>query len=152
TLIPEARSWLVNVAAFSLSAQGRLAEAIPAQRRALRRAEVAKNWSNAATSGANLSQAQLVLGEIAASLATAQQAIAHADRSGHEFQMLFTRAGYADVLHAAGRLAEAEAQFVDAERRQKEWQPQQPLLYSLRGYQYCDLLISNGNYRAARDR
>jgi hypothetical protein len=47
--------------------------------------------------------------------------------------------------------AEAEQQFADAEKRQAVWRPHEPLLHSMRGYQYCDLLISEGNYAAARD-
>ena len=27
---------------------------------------------------------------------------------------------------------------------QKEWQPNYPLLYSMQGYQYCDLLLAEG--------
>ncbi len=40
-------------------------------------------------------------------------------------------------MHQAGRLAEAEALFHEAEQMQQEMQPQYPLFYSLRGFQYC---------------
>ena len=42
--------------------------------------------------------------------------------------------------------------FADAERRQREWRPTEPLLYSLQGYLYCDLLLSSGQAAEARDR
>src|SRR5262249_23140773 len=32
--------------------------------------------------------------------------------------------------------------FADAERMQMEWTSKHPLLYSVRGYKYCDLLLS----------
>jgi hypothetical protein len=95
---------------------------------------------------------RLSVGEVSAALTTAQQAIVHADQGGGEGQMSIKRAVYAAALHVAGRRAEAEQQFGDAERRQKERRPQYPLLYSLQGYWYCDLLISKGDYVAARDR
>ena len=37
--------------------------------------------------------------------------------------------------------------FADAERRQRDRQPDYPLLYSLQGYRYCDLLLSQGRRR-----
>jgi tetratricopeptide (TPR) repeat protein len=143
------RSWVLGDAAFCLSAQGRLAEAIQGHREGLRLYQVAENWGHAARVAGNLVQAQLLVGEVAAALTTAQQAIIHADQRGGEGQMSIKRAAYAAALHVAGRRAEAEQQFVDAEQRRR---PQYPLLHSLQGYWYCDLLISKGDYVAARDR
>jgi tetratricopeptide (TPR) repeat protein len=59
------------------------------------------------------------------------------DRSGDAFQRMGNRTTLADALHQAGRLDEAEAM-------QEELQPQFPLLYSRRGYRYCDLLLGRG--------
>ena len=44
-----------------------------------------------------------------------------------------TAATHADALHQAGRRAEAEARFREAEQMQAERQPDYPLLYSLVG-------------------
>jgi hypothetical protein len=66
--------------------------------------------------------------------------------------MMTKRTTYADAQRAAGRREAAAHAFADAERRQKEWQPEYPLLYSLHGYLYCDLLLAKGDYVAARDR
>jgi len=52
----------------------------------------------------------------------------------------------ADVLNKAGRIPEAEAAFIEAEEMQKERQPEYSYLYSLQGFQYCDLLLSQGKY------
>jgi hypothetical protein len=93
-----------------------------------------------------------VVGEVTAAVATAERAVAHADRSGDAFQMMSKRTTHADALQAAGRRGEAEALFADAERRQRERQPDYPLLYSLRGYRYCDVLLGKGDWAAARDR
>ncbi len=55
-------------------------------------------------------------------------------------------------MHCAGRLAEAETLFADAETRQQKNRPTFPLLSSLQGYQYCNLLLGRGEWVAARDR
>lgn len=146
------QSWVIGEAAFALGAQGRFAEALPANRAGLRRDEDAQNWRNAAIAASNLSQAELLAGEVAAAVATAEQSVAHADRSGDEFQMTSKRTTHADALHSAGRREDATQAFADVERRQKEWQPEYPLLYSLQGYQYCDLLLGRGDHTVARDR
>ena len=151
-LTPADQSWVLSMAAFALRAQGRFAEALPAMRIGLRRDEDAQDWRNAAIPASNLSEAELLAGEVAAAVATAERSVAHADRSGDEFQMIVSRATYADALHAAGRREEAVRAFADAERRQKKRQPDYPLLYSVRGYRYCDLLLAEGDHAAARDR
>ncbi len=54
------------------------------------------------------------------------------------------RTTQASAEHQAGRLEQAEALFREAERLQAEDQPEYPLLYSLRGYRFCDLLLARG--------
>ena len=82
----------------------------------------------------NLSQAELLAGEVARAVATAEQSVAYADRSGDEFHMMGSRAGHADVLHTAGQREESERLFADAELRQKDRQADYPLLYSVQGF------------------
>ena len=60
------------------------------------------------------------------------------------------RTTHADALHQAGRRAEAEALFAEAEAMQAEWQPQYPRLYSLRGFRYCDLRLGEAERAAWR--
>jgi hypothetical protein len=152
TLDEAARSWVLGQASFFLRAQGRFAEALPPLRAGLRLVEGAKEWVNVAIGTSNLSEAELVVGEVASAVATAERAVAHADRSSDAFRMMGYRTTQADALHAAGARAEAAALFADAERRQQERQPEYPLLYSLQGYLYCDLLLGKGDWAAARDR
>ena len=82
TLTPPVRSWVLNFASFGLRAQGRLQEALPAMREGLRRPEEALNWKHAATAASNLSQTELLVGEIGAATAAAEKAVAFADRAG----------------------------------------------------------------------
>ncbi len=147
-----AQSWVLSEASYYLRAQGRCFEARLAMRAAMRKAVENANFDNAATGASNLSETELLVGEIAAAAATAEQSIAFADRGNNEFQMMVNRGIHADALHAAGQREKAEILFADAERRQKKRQPGLPLLYSLGSYLYCDLLLSKGNYSSARDR
>jgi tetratricopeptide (TPR) repeat protein len=105
-----------------------------------------EHWTNAARNACNLSELYLTLGDLPQALAYAGQSVELADRSGDAFERMVNRARLADALHQAGRLAEAGAAFREAEEMQKENQPELPLLYSLPGYQYCDLLLGQGNY------
>ena len=66
--------------------------------------------------------------------------------------MMVNRTTLADTLLAGGEWEKAAGLLADAERQQQEWQPEHRLLYSLRGYQYCDLLLSRGRAGEARDR
>src|SRR5262249_30694022 len=106
----------------------------------------------AAISASNLSEAELLVGEIAAAMASAEQSIDHAYQSGNETQLMYNQTIRADALHAAGRREEAERLLADAEDRQKKKQPEYPLLYSSPGYRYCNLMLTKAEWTAARDR
>jgi tetratricopeptide (TPR) repeat protein len=62
------------------------------------------------------------------------------------------RTAMADALHQAGRQSEAESLFREAEEIQKDRQPEYPLMYSLPGFRYCDLLLSQGKYQEVLSR
>ena len=151
-LPPRDRAFVLGQASYGLRAQGRLHEALPAMRASLHLREVAQDWTYTAISAAELSETELLVGDIAAAVAVAEEAVALADRAGDAFQMLRNRTTSADVLHAAGGREKAEGLFAEAERRQQELQPELPLLYSLQGYRYCDLLLSQGRAAVVRDR
>ena len=166
------QAWYLNEAAFRLRALGRLNEALEPMQAGL---EMAKCASDAATDertrlhqskeaairASNLSELELTLGvlvptvlsgvEAAGAVGDAEQSVTHADRSGDAFWKMASRATHADALHQAGRRVEAEARFREAEQMQAERQPAFPLLYSLSGFQYCDLLLTEAE-RAAWQR
>jgi hypothetical protein len=60
------------------------------------------------------------------------------------------RSTLADALHQAGSRAKAESLFRETEKMQAELQPDFPLLYSLRGFQFCDLLLAAPEHAAWR--
>lgn len=138
----DAQGWLLNQAAFRLRALGRLTEALGPMRAGLEMAIKQEDWENASIGAGNLSELELVLGEVAGAERDAEQSVSYADRSGEMYKWHGSRAILADVLHQAGRLAEAEACFREVEKMQTECQPTYPLLYSLPGFRYCDLLLA----------
>ncbi len=74
----------------------------------------------------------------------------YADRSGDSFQRMVNLCTFANALHQAGRRAEAETRFREGEQMQAKAQLEYPLLYSLRGFQYCDLLLAEAERAAWR--
>ena len=136
------QAWLLHQAALSLRALGRLTEALEPMRASLEMGVRQENWNDAANRANNLSELELTLGEVAGSVGDAEQSVTYTDRSGNPSQRYSKRTTHPNALHQAGRRPEAEARFRDAEEMQAERQPDYPLLYSLQGFQYCDLLLA----------
>jgi tetratricopeptide (TPR) repeat protein len=137
-----AQAWLLAVAAFNLRALGRLTEAVEPMRVSLKMCADMEDWKQAAIRASNLSELEVTLGRLGEAVADGRRAIEFADRSGDAFLKLSKRTTAADALHQAGERAEAGALFAEAERMQAEDQPEFPLLYSLQGFRYADLLLA----------
>ncbi|MFC1537737.1 hypothetical protein ACFL4P_02795, partial [Gemmatimonadota bacterium] len=146
------KSWVLSVAGFCLRALGRLREAAQPIKAGLKARIGLKDWENAAIAASNLSELYLAIGDLAQAVEYLRQSVEYADRSEDEFQRLGKRAGLAAALHQAGRLNEAEALFIEAEALQKKLQPQYPILYSLTGFYFCDLLLGQGKYKEVQER
>ncbi|MFH0983322.1 MAG: hypothetical protein V2A79_17525 [Planctomycetota bacterium] len=144
------QAWLLNEAAFCLRALGRLTEALEPMRAALKMGIAQGNWEAAAARASNLSELDLTLGRVPDALRDAEQSVTYADQSGDAFLRLVNRSRLADALHQAGRRADALARFREAEEMQAKRQPEYPLLYSLQGFQYCDLLLAEAERAAGR--
>ena len=137
-----ARARLPNQAASFLNALGRPADALEPMHLGLKSDVERNDWGNAATAASNLSEMDLLLGDMSHALEHAQDSIRFADRTEDSFTRMSSRAAYADALHAAGRRDEAEELFKDMERRQKvEVALKYEVLFSLRGYSYCEFLL-----------
>jgi tetratricopeptide (TPR) repeat protein len=126
------QAWLLHQAAYRLRALGRLTEAVEPMRAGLEGSARLKDWGNAAVDASNLSELEMTLGDLAGSLRDSEQAVFFADRSGDPVQRVSRRTTLAHVLHQAGSRAKALERFREAEAMQAEWQPEFPLLYSLR--------------------
>ncbi|MEY4749488.1 MAG: hypothetical protein RIQ60_1702 [Pseudomonadota bacterium] len=136
------QAWLLNEAALSLRALGRLTEALEPMRAGLDALIAESNWKQAAIVASNLSELELTLGEVVAAVQDAEQSVTHADRSGDAFERIARRTTHADALHQAARRDDAMQRFREAEQMQQQDEPDYPLLYSVQGFQYADLLLA----------
>ncbi|MBX7206995.1 MAG: AAA family ATPase [Verrucomicrobiaceae bacterium] len=142
------QAWLLNEVAFSLRALGRLTEALEPMRAGLELLIKQQDWRNAAQSATNLSELEVTLGRLGEAEADARRAIEFADRGSNSFRRMADRTTAANALHQRGESDEARQLFEQAEDMQRMVQPQFDLLYSLRGFCYCDLILASAE-RAA---
>ena len=99
-------------------------------------------WQGAASCAEDLSKLQLSLGELEAAVASGERSVVYADRSGELFERMSFRTTYADALHQYGELNAALMIFQEAETLQQQLRPEAPMLYSLWGFLYRDLLLT----------
>lgn len=145
-------STVLGNASTLLRAQGRIVEAIAANKASLEIAVTIKEWSGAALVGHGLALLQVLVGDISNAIINANLAVEYANRAAQHFQIYSRLSGLAYSLHVSGKHAEARRLFVDAERRQKKHDKKHPLLFSQRGYQYCDFLLAAGSWAEVRVR
>jgi len=146
------KAYVLNEAGFDLRALGRLKEAVQPLKAVLDAIIALKDWKKAAIPAGNLSQLYLTIGDIAQAQEYAKQSVNLADRSGDAFQRMSKRIALADALQQAGTQSEAESLFREAEEMQKEDKPEYPMMYSLQGFLYCNLLLSQGKYQEVLSR
>lgn len=145
------QAWLLSEAAFTLRALGRVTEALDPMRVSAELSVNEKDWVNAARRYINLSELELTLGEVVRAVEDAAQSVTYADLSRDSFLQMGTRSTHADAIHQSGRSAEAEARFREAEQIQARRQPRYPLLYSIPGFRYCDLLLAKAERVKCRE-
>lgn len=148
----EVKAVTLGWAGFCLRAVGRLSEAVWPMKASLEMRIEKKYWIESARNASNLSELHLTLGDVESAQKSAAQCVAHAVRSGDGNIMIISPVSSADVLHQAGKNQEAEKLFIEAENLQQKIQPEYPWLYSLRGFRFCDLLLSLGKYQEVLER
>jgi tetratricopeptide (TPR) repeat protein len=141
------KAFILNQAGILLRGLGRLAESAQPMQASLDGYKVQRDWMRTAIIANNLSELYLTIGDIAGSVRYGEQSVELADKSGDAFERMSDRTTLADALHQSGMIEKAEKLFKSAEEIQKERQPEYPILYSLWGYRYCDLLLSQGQYQ-----
>jgi tetratricopeptide (TPR) repeat protein len=136
-LTGDQQAFVLNHAAYCLRPLGRLSEAVKPMQLAAEKYVDMEAWENAAAVTDNLSELTLTLGEVGRAVALGEESVALADRSGVVHQQVSRRATLANGLHQMGRYRESADVFRKAEAMEHP-------LFSVRGYQYCDLLLSRG--------
>jgi tetratricopeptide (TPR) repeat protein len=153
---PSDQSWIISRAASTLRAFGRLADAVIPMRTGAEMAADQKDWKSAGMQFGNLSQLFLTLGSIQEAIATGRQSVDFAEKSCDWRERVERRTKLAEALHSHGEYIEATALFEEAERIQIENDPEHPILYSVPGFRYCELLLDLRKndeviYRASRN-
>ena len=141
---------IINWAAFALRGLGRLQEAVKPFVKCLDLLVKQKDWKNAAKAASSISELYLILGEIEKAIKYGKKSVEYADKSDDEFQQSSKRTTYADGLMKRGNhndITQAEALFIEAEKRQQARQPDYPYLYALQGYCYCQFLFFNERHK-----
>jgi len=136
------QAWLLNQTAYCLRALGRLTEALEPMRATLKINVDKSEWKTAAMCASSLSELELTLGDLVGAERDAEQSVTYADHSGDRGWKMGTHTTHADVLHQMGHRPAVEALFREAEALQAERQPHYPLMFSLAGFRYCDMLLA----------
>ncbi|HKQ51542.1 MAG TPA: toll/interleukin-1 receptor domain-containing protein, partial [Pyrinomonadaceae bacterium] len=146
------QAFVLNLAGSCLRALGRLTEAVQPTQAGLETDISLEAWRSASAVAENLSELYLTLGDLRQAVAYAEQCRELSDKGGDRFRRIVGETALADALSQAGRLSEAEEAFRIAELMLQDYSPRYPLLYSLPGFQYCDLLLGQGKYEEVESR
>ncbi len=144
SLTDDAKAAFLNWVGFCLRSLGRLTEAAEPMKAGTNLQAQRKDWPNAASGSANLSELHLTLGRIQNAIDYARNSVAFAQKSGVLFEKIKSHSRLANSLLQAGRIFEAENLFFEAEGLWKEYQSQLPYIPSTEGFWFCDLLLSQG--------
>jgi tetratricopeptide (TPR) repeat protein/pimeloyl-ACP methyl ester carboxylesterase len=137
---------------FALRGIGRIRDAVDQMRTLGRTGLTPKLWSRGRVRYSNLSQLLLMLGQIQDAIGVGRKALELSAVSSDYVAHMSDLVDLADALHQAGYFDDARELFVRAEQIQFSFEPGFPILYSVPGYRYCDLLLSLGEETEVQSR
>lgn len=143
-LSAKATSMLLDDAGEALHAVGRLSEALAAMQALLAWGRSRDDLKDMTKSAITLSELSLTMGNIEQAIRYGTDCVSYAGRRATPFHMQVSRSTLADALHQAGRFNEASEVFREAESIESSRRPSAPILTSMQGYAYCDLLLTIG--------
>jgi len=146
------KALVLSIAGYDLRASGRMQEAVKVLQAAIKLDIEQADWRSAAIDVGNLAEIHLTMGNLSQALNLAEESEKLADRGGDLHQRMNRRVTSAQVLHQRGQIEAASAAFREAEAMHKQEDPEKTLLYSRRGYLYCDLLLDKGLVAQVKDR
>ncbi len=148
-----AQAWVLGSAAFYLGSLGRLGDARDASQATLEKEVAANSWDNASICAANLVEAHVFLGDLAAATECAIRAADFAERGGDDTaQNVIASAWRAHVIALSGNDFAARQFFDRAEMKHARISPNLPRLYSMRGHQYCEYFLNISDFGNVIDR
>jgi tetratricopeptide (TPR) repeat protein len=137
---PNDTLYVFGMIGYYLRAVGRLDESVDPMSRGFEIALHEQDWINASQQAENLSEVHLTIGDVAASLRFAEQAVELSARSGNVGRIANSETDVADTLNAAAATQEALAAFDAAEGRFRQVSSF-PILIGLAGFEYTDVLM-----------
>ena len=147
------KAFLLNWTGFALAALGRSREATQPMQAALKAHVQRADWQQAAIDAQNLTEFYFVVGELKTAVDYGRKGVESADRSAHDaYHQCGSRTLLGHILHQYGEPSEANTLFRKAEDIQKKREPDRPYLYSVWGFRFCNLLLSQGEYREVQKR
>lgn len=147
------QSFILDATAFRLQAGNRIQEAVHPCELGFSMRIQQKEWKNAAWSARTLSELNLACANLPLAIALAILAVKLADSiQDATFAQISYRTIYADALHQFGALNDAKFLFQDAEERLQRREFPFNHLYSIGGYRYNSLLLTQGEYQKVIDR
>ena len=152
TLPIAAKSYVLHEVGADLRALGRLREAAEPMRAALDMRIANRAFSSAGATALNLAELSMTIGQVSEALILAEQSVQLSTQSGADFPMVISLAVSAYALHQAGNYDKAAEMFLESETVQKNSEPDYQMLYSVRGFRYCDLLLDRGQKDVVKER
>jgi tetratricopeptide (TPR) repeat protein len=144
------QAFVLYQAGVCLRALGDFASATDAFRTSLDLALSNANWAGAAAAASNLSETELLSGDLERSLVRARQGVVFADQCGEPYQQSGKRTTLADALHQLGRLTEAQQAFEDASAvTRPDGTPEPMSQFGL--YRWCELRLTRRQYADAAE-
>jgi tetratricopeptide (TPR) repeat protein len=152
-LDPSFQAFVLSEVGFSTQAQGQLQVSLQATKRAAEKWLSLGNKETAAQMfGDNLSQIYEVLGDLLQAKAAAEQGLGMLQGSGPNQAQLFAKAALGRFLHLMGDQDQAMDAFREAEGLQHALSPENLFLYSMSGFDYCELLLDLGHWQEVERR
>ena len=149
---PKGQSLLLDQAGESLHVLGRLSEAQAALKELLRRGVATNNLKDAVKGTITLSEISLTMGRIEEAVSFGIKSVELADQKQGDFHRQVSRSTLADALHQSGQFTEAKKWFEEAEQIELQRPRKRPILSSMQGFEYCELLLTLGDFEEVQRR
>jgi tetratricopeptide (TPR) repeat protein len=144
------RGWLLNFTAYYLRGLNRLLEAVEPFQMSRDVHISQKRFDEASRAANNLSELQLILGNIFEAIRDANEAVKLAGLKSEVTFRAESLASLADAYHQCGQVEDALKSFREAEGMYLSSRPKCPVLCLSLGFKYCDLLLAEAERLAWR--
>lgn len=141
---------LTNNAGMALRATGRLLEAARCIDSATQQIVALKGWHGATTATINMAELTSQLGDLPTARTWSESSLQYAQRSGIPTDVENAKSTIAHVLHLMGDTVRPHVHFQEAESILFNNEPDAVFLYSLKGFNYGELLLNDAERLAWR--